>query len=94
MQGLTYREATAQAQRAYLIALMQQTGGDVGIAARFAGMDRSHFYRVLNAHSVPHAIKRRPEPGPRLSSGHSRLALYQDAASRRSRNAALHSLAG
>jgi len=46
---LPLREAREQFERIYLLHQLQQTEGNVGKAAKLAGMERTHLYRKLRA---------------------------------------------
>lgn len=48
----TLREAVYAAARQYLERLILETNGNVSKAADVAGMNRSHFYRVLKRHGL------------------------------------------
>jgi len=43
------REAREQFERIYLLQKLQETDGNVGKAAKLAGMERTHLYRKLRA---------------------------------------------
>ncbi len=45
--GLPLREAREQFERLYLLHKLQETDGNVGKAAKLAGMERTHLYRKL-----------------------------------------------
>ena len=45
-------EARAQFEQQYLIKLMQTTRGNVTLAARMAGRNRTDFYKLLNRHHI------------------------------------------
>jgi DNA-binding NtrC family response regulator len=53
---LPLREAREQFERIYLLYKLQQTAGNVGKAAKLAGMERTHLYRKL--HSLDIAAKK------------------------------------
>ena len=44
---LPLREAREQFERMYLLKKLQETSGNVGQAAKLAGMERTHLYRKL-----------------------------------------------
>ena len=46
---LTLREAREQFERIYILQKLQQTEGNVGKAAKLAGMERTHLYRKLRS---------------------------------------------
>lgn len=46
---LPLREAREQFERLYLLRKLQETGGNVGKAAKLAGMERTHLYRKLRS---------------------------------------------
>ena len=46
---LPLREAREQFERIYLLYKLQQTAGNVGKAAKLAGMERTHLYRKLRS---------------------------------------------
>lgn len=46
-----YREYRAIREWEYLSEVLQQTDGDLSLAARIAGVDRSTFYRMLKRHA-------------------------------------------
>jgi len=46
---LPLREAREQFERIYLLQKLQETGGNVGKAAKLAGMERTHLYRKLRS---------------------------------------------
>ncbi|RKZ88699.1 MAG: sigma-54-dependent Fis family transcriptional regulator [Gammaproteobacteria bacterium] len=46
---LSLREAREQFERIYIIQKLQQTEGNVGKAAKLAGMERTHLYRKLRS---------------------------------------------
>ena len=46
---LPLREAREQFERVYLLRKLQETGGNVGRAAKLAGMERTHLYRKLRS---------------------------------------------
>ena len=46
---LPLREAREQFERIYLLYKLQQTTGNVGKAAKLAGMERTHLYRKLRS---------------------------------------------
>ena len=48
----TLREAVDTATRQYLELVITETNGNVSRAADIAGMNRSHFYRVLKRHGL------------------------------------------
>jgi DNA-binding NtrC family response regulator len=47
--GLPLREAREQFERIYLLKKLQETAGNVGKAAKLAGMERTHLYRKLRS---------------------------------------------
>ena len=47
--GLPLREAREQFERIYLLKKLQETDGNVGRAAKLAGMERTHLYRKLRS---------------------------------------------
>jgi DNA-binding NtrC family response regulator len=47
--ALPLREAREQFERIYLLKKLQETGGNVGKAAKLAGMERTHLYRKLRS---------------------------------------------
>ena len=47
--GLPLREAREQFERIYLLKKLQETDGNVGKAAKLAGMERTHLYRKLRS---------------------------------------------
>lgn len=47
--GLPIREAREQFERIYLLKKLQETDGNVGKAAKLAGMERTHLYRKLRS---------------------------------------------
>jgi len=51
----TFREAVRSASRAYLIAALRATRGNVARASKRAGMNRTSFYRLLDRFDVRHA---------------------------------------
>lgn len=48
----TLEQARADLDREYLITLMVACGWKVIHAAEIAGMNRSHFYRILKQHRI------------------------------------------
>lgn len=46
-----YREVRAIREWEYLSELLQQTDGDLSLAARIAGVDRTTLYRMLQRHA-------------------------------------------
>ncbi|MDQ7072969.1 MAG: helix-turn-helix domain-containing protein [Gammaproteobacteria bacterium] len=46
---LPLRESREQFERIYLLRKLKQTEGNVGKAAKLAGMERTHLYRKLRA---------------------------------------------
>jgi two-component system response regulator GlrR len=48
----TLDEARTQAEREYLVALLQVTRGNVTHAARLAGRNRTEFYKLLGRHAL------------------------------------------
>jgi two-component system response regulator HydG len=73
---LSFPEARARFERTYLEQVLQDSAGNLSLAARRAGMDRSNFRRLLDRHGVrggepPHAAAEeaghsRPAAGTRL----------------------------
>ena len=49
---LPIREAREQFERIYLLYKLQQTEGNVGKAAKLAGMERTHLYRKLRSLNI------------------------------------------
>ena len=49
---LPLREAREQFERIYLLKKLQETDGNVGKAAKLAGMERTHLYRKLRSLSI------------------------------------------
>lgn len=49
---MTYHEAMDKAAREYLSDLMEILDGNIWLAARIAGYDRPHFYKLLNRHGL------------------------------------------
>jgi DNA-binding NtrC family response regulator len=47
--GLPLREAREQFERIYLLKKLKETDGNVGQAAKLAGMERTHLYRKLRS---------------------------------------------
>lgn len=54
----TYRDALHAAARQYLEQTLKDVNGNVSKAAQTAGMNRSHFYRVLKRHRLAYMNER------------------------------------
>lgn len=48
----TLREHKAQAEKAYVAALLQKTASDIRQAAKIAGVSRGHFYELVKKHEL------------------------------------------
>lgn len=46
------REARLAAEKAFLLDVLVQTGGNITAASRFAMVDRSNFKRLLKRHAI------------------------------------------
>lgn len=49
---MTYAEAMAQEAVVYLRGVLAQSGGIAGPAAKLAGVNRTHFYKLLKRHGL------------------------------------------
>jgi transcriptional regulator of acetoin/glycerol metabolism len=52
VQRLTFTQHLHQAGHTYLAQLMQDCGGNVSLAARIAGRNRTDFYKLLYKYGV------------------------------------------
>ena len=50
---MTYRELLHQTRKNYLLAVLAEHGGDVLAAAKYAGLNSRHYYKLLNQHCRP-----------------------------------------
>jgi DNA-binding NtrC family response regulator len=57
-----YAHAMAEAARQYLGKCLQDSGGNVAGAARIAGLNRQHFYKLCARYQVVSPV---PPPAPR-----------------------------
>jgi two-component system response regulator GlrR len=60
--GGTLAEARTAFERGYVIATLQQARGNMAAAARQAGLDRSHYFRLVRRHGIE--PKQYASPGP------------------------------
>ena len=51
---MNWREAKLKAGRVYLEELMERHGHNAAAAAREAGVNRTHFFKLLSRHGVGH----------------------------------------
>ena len=58
VEVLTWNEAKARFERAYLVNLLKMTEGRVADAARLADRNRTEFYRLLQKHDLTPALFR------------------------------------
>lgn len=58
----TLAEARAAFERGYVVATLQQARGNMAAAARQAGLDRSHYFRLVRRHGIE--PKQYASPGP------------------------------
>lgn len=50
---MTYEETMIAAGRGYIRAVMEQSGGNAKRAAQMAGVNRTHFYKLLQKYQIP-----------------------------------------
>ena len=48
----TLAEARAAFERAYVVETLRQARGNMAAAARQAGLDRSHYFRLVRRHGI------------------------------------------
>jgi DNA-binding NtrC family response regulator len=61
----TLAEARTAFERGYVVATLRQARGNMAAAARQAGLDRSHYFRLVRRHGIEPKQSASPGPGGR-----------------------------
>lgn len=55
----TFKDHIKIAGQFYLTSVLRRAGGSMTEAARIAGVNRTHFHKLLDAHDIPRRVRPR-----------------------------------